>query len=60
MLYEHLEYYSYKSLKYLFEKNGLKIFKIVRIKLMAVRIEYIVRKILRNLVNIKKKQIMVK
>ena len=26
--HEHLEYYSYKSLKYLFEKNGLKIFKI--------------------------------
>ena len=25
--HEHLEYYSYKSLKYLFEKNGLKIFK---------------------------------
>ena len=27
--HEHLEYYSYDSLKYLFEKNGLKIFKIV-------------------------------
>ena len=26
--HEHLEYYSYHSLKYLFEKNGLKIFKI--------------------------------
>ena len=26
--HEHLEYYSYESLKYLFEKNGLKIFKI--------------------------------
>ena len=26
--HEHLEYYSFKSLKYLFEKNGLKIFKI--------------------------------
>ncbi len=26
--HEHLEYYSYNSLKYLFEKNGLKIFKI--------------------------------
>ena len=26
--HEHLEFYSYKSLKYLFEKNGLKIFKI--------------------------------
>jgi len=26
--HEHLEYYSYTSLKYLFEKNGLKIFKI--------------------------------
>jgi len=26
--HEHLEYYSYDSLKYLFEKNGLKIFKI--------------------------------
>ena len=25
--HEHLEYYSYNSLKYLFEKNGLKIFK---------------------------------
>ena len=25
--HEHLEYYLYKSLKYLFEKNGLKIFK---------------------------------
>ena len=25
--HEHLEYYSYDSLKYLFEKNGLKIFK---------------------------------
>ncbi len=25
--HEHLEYYSYYSLKYLFEKNGLKIFK---------------------------------
>jgi hypothetical protein len=26
--HEHLEFYSYKSLKYLFEKNGFKIFKI--------------------------------
>ena len=26
--HEHLEFYSYNSLKYLFEKNGLKIFKI--------------------------------
>ena len=26
--HEHLEFYSYPSLKYLFEKNGLKIFKI--------------------------------
>ena len=26
--HEHLEYYSYNSLRYLFEKNGLKIFKI--------------------------------
>jgi len=26
--HEHLEYYSYDSLKYLFEKNGLKIFRI--------------------------------
>ena len=26
--HEHLEFYSFKSLKYLFEKNGLKIFKI--------------------------------
>ena len=25
--HEHLEYYSYHSLKYLFEKNGLKILK---------------------------------
>ena len=26
--HEHLEYYSYKSLKYLFERNGLEIFKV--------------------------------
>jgi len=26
--HEHIEYYSYKSLKYLFEKNGLEIFKV--------------------------------
>jgi GDPmannose 4,6-dehydratase len=26
--HEHLEYYSYDSLKYLFEKNGLEIFKV--------------------------------
>ena len=26
--HEHLEYYSYESLKYLFEKNGFKIFKV--------------------------------
>ena len=26
--HEHLEFYSYKSLKYLFEKNGFRIFKI--------------------------------
>ena len=26
--HEHLEFYSYKSLKYLFEKNGFKIFKV--------------------------------
>ncbi len=26
--HEHLEYYSYKSLKFLFEKNGLEIFKV--------------------------------
>jgi NDP-4-keto-2,6-dideoxyhexose 3-C-methyltransferase len=28
--HEHLEFYSYESLKYLFEKNGLKIFKITK------------------------------
>tara|TARA_B110000037_G_C17124208_1_gene507263 strand:- start:4767 stop:5984 length:1218 start_codon:yes stop_codon:yes gene_type:complete len=28
--HEHLEFYSYDSLKYLFEKNGLKIFKITK------------------------------
>lgn len=26
--HEHIEYYSYESLKYLFEKNGLEIFKV--------------------------------
>ena len=26
--HEHIEYYSYESLKYMFEKNGLEIFKI--------------------------------
>lgn len=26
--HEHIEYYSYKSLRYMFEKNGLEIFKI--------------------------------
>jgi len=26
--HEHLEYYSYKALRYLFEKNGLEIFKV--------------------------------
>ena len=26
--HEHLEFYSYDSLKYLFEKNGFKIFKV--------------------------------
>ena len=31
--HEHLEYYSYNSLKYLFEKNGLKIFKITENKI---------------------------
>jgi len=31
--HEHLEYYSYNSLKYLFEKNGLKIFKIIENKI---------------------------
>ena len=31
--HEHLEYYSYKSLKYLFEKNGLKIFKMTENKI---------------------------
>ena len=30
--HEHLEYYSYNSLKYLFEKNGLKIFKMTENK----------------------------
>ena len=28
IVHEHLEYYSYKSVKYLFEKNGLEIFKV--------------------------------
>lgn len=28
LCHEHLEFYSYKSLKFLFEKNGLEIFKI--------------------------------
>jgi len=28
--HEHLEFYSYRSLKYLFEKNGLKIFRITK------------------------------
>lgn len=28
--HEHLEFYSYSSLKYLFEKNGLKIFRITK------------------------------
>ena len=31
--HEHLEYYSYKSLVYLFEKNGLEIFKVQRNKM---------------------------
>ena len=31
--HEHLEYYSYNSLKYLFEKNGLKIFKMTENKI---------------------------
>jgi len=28
LVHEHLEYYSYDSLRYLFEKNGLEIFKV--------------------------------
>jgi hypothetical protein len=31
--HEHLEYYTYKSLKYLFETNGLEIFKIEKNKI---------------------------
>ena len=40
--HEHIEFYSLKSLKYLFENNGLEIFKLEETTLMEVVTEYIV------------------
>ena len=34
--HEHLRYYSLKSLKYLFSKNQLEIFKVEKFQLMVV------------------------
>ena len=38
--HEHLEYYTYESLKYLFEKNGLEIYKIEKNNIMVVVIKF--------------------
>ena len=42
--HEHLEFYTYKSLKYLFEKNGLYIFKLNLMKSMEEVIEFFLQK----------------
>ena len=39
--HEHLEFYTYKSLKYLFEKNGLYILKLNLMKSMEEVIEFL-------------------
>ena len=53
--HEHLEYYSYKSLKFLFENNGLKIFKISRNKVNGGSYRIYCKKNIRNSVKIKEK-----
>lgn len=42
--HEHLEYYSYKSLKYMFEKAGLEIFKIKEVGINGVSYRIYARK----------------
>ena len=43
--HEHIEFYSLKSLKFLFENNGLEIFRIEEMKLMEEVIEFTVENI---------------
>lgn len=53
--HEHLEYYSYDSLKYLFEKNGLKIFKISENKVNGGSYRIYCKKNLKKSINFKEK-----
>ena len=53
--HEHLEYYSYESLKYLFEKNGLKIFKITENKINGGSYRIYCKKNLNKSINYKEK-----
>ena len=58
--HEHLEYYSYKSLIYLFEKNGFQIFKVEENEINSEAIEFTVKRKFLSLLNIKKKLILEK
>jgi NDP-4-keto-2,6-dideoxyhexose 3-C-methyltransferase len=51
--HEHLEFYSFKSLKYLFEKNGLKIFKIEKNNINGGSYRVYAKKNLNNSINFK-------
>ena len=53
--HEHLEYYSYNSLKYLFEKNGLKIFKISENKINGGSYRIYCKKNIRKSISYKEK-----
>ena len=51
--HEHLEFYSFKSLKYLFEKNGLIIFKIEKNNINGGSYRVYAKKNLNNSINFK-------
>jgi len=53
--HEHLEYYSYNSLKYLFEKNGLKIFKMSENKINGGSYLIYCKKNIRKSINYKER-----
>jgi NDP-4-keto-2,6-dideoxyhexose 3-C-methyltransferase len=53
--HEHLEYYSYNSLKYLFEKNGLKIFKMSENKINGGSYRIYCKKNIRKSINYKER-----
>ena len=55
--HEHIEFYSLKSLKYLFETNGLEIFKIEENDINGGSYRIYCRKLLKGSIHLKKENI---